>query len=519
MGDRSGRMALAFLGAGRAISQRILQGKGVFSTMAASSIAASSIMEPAKAQPAGLSRAKAAHRSAWFRFRWILLAAMLVAFAGGALILSRTGKGESGRERGDSGQSQTASKPAPTAQVIKPKRGGTERITDQPGTVRACERATLYAKVSGYLKDLKVDRGDRVKRDQVLAQIYVPELDVAVLQAESSLQHSRALATQAEARVQAAEAKQKQAVSVLEEAVATREYRKKALARITELARRNAAEQRLVDEYEDQYMASLASEHSAQSGIQTAEAQIAQAKADVGLAEADLATAKAEITVSEANLQRAKVMVSYTRIESPFDGVVTFRGDGIHKGAFIRSAADGNSEPLLAVATTHRMRTVVLVPDPDVPFCNVGDPASVKIDALGGRVFKGKVSRMADSEDLKDRTMRVEIDLPNDQGLLRDGMYGRAVIELEPPSKNLTIPSTCLIEQDSHGDGAVFVVRDGKVTRVKIRVGKDSGLRVEVLSGLREDDQVIAQITPSITAGTIVTAEPAKAEERKSFND
>ena len=119
MGERSGRMALAFLGAGRAIFQRILQGKGVFSTMAESSV-----MEPAKAQPAGLSRAKATHRSAWSRFRWILLAAMLVAFAGGVFILSRTGKGESGRERGGSGQSQTASKQAPTAQVIKPDTGG-----------------------------------------------------------------------------------------------------------------------------------------------------------------------------------------------------------------------------------------------------------------------------------------------------------------------------------------------------------------------------------------------------------
>ena len=96
-------------------------------------------------------------------------------------------------------------------------------------------------------------------------------------------------------------------------------------------------------------------------------------------------------------------MVSYTRIESPFDGVITFRGDGIHPGAFIRSAADGNSEPLLAVAPTDKFRTIVQVPDPDVPFCNVGDPATVKIDALGGRVFKGKVSRMAEAEDLKDQ--------------------------------------------------------------------------------------------------------------------
>jgi RND family efflux transporter MFP subunit len=396
-----------------------------------------------------------------------------------------------------------------------------ERITDQPGTIRAFERATLYAKVSGYLQELKVDRGDPVKKDQVLAQIYVPELEVAVLQAQSSLQHSRALATQAEARVKvalaevkSAQAKQKQAASVLEESVATRVYRKKALDRITELARRNAAEQRLVDEYEDQYMASLASEHAAESGILTAEAQLVQAKATVTLAEADLATAKAEITVSEANLKRAEVMESYTKIEAPFDGVVTYRGDGIHRGAFIRSASDGNSEPLLAVATTDRMRTIVLVPDPDVPYCNVGDPAMVKIDALKGRVFRGKISRMAESEDLKDRTMRVEIDLPNDQGLLRDGMYGRAVIELEPPSKNLTIPSTCLIEQDGHGEGAAYVLRNNKVTRAKIQVGKDNGLRVEVLSGLKEDDLVISQMTPSISEGVLVKPDLAKAPEK-----
>ena len=422
--------------------------------------------------------------------------------------------------------SQAEASRLPTAQVLKPIRGGMERITDQPGTIRAFERATLYAKVSGYLKELKVDRGDLVKKDQTLAKIYVPEVNVAVIQARTSLEHSKALATQADARVktaqaglQAAKAKKNQAVAVLEEAVATREYRKKALDRITQLALRNAAEQRLVDEYEDQFMASMASEHAAQSGIQTAEAQIAEASAAIGLAEAELATAKSEIKVSEANLEKAKVMESYTRIEAPFDGVVTFRGDGIHPGAFIRSAADGNSEPLLAVATNDRMRTIVQVPDPDVPFCNVGDPANIKIDALGGRVFKAKVSRMAQAEDLKDRTMRVEIDLLNDKGLLKDGMYGRAIIELEPPSKNLTIPSTCLIEQDGLGDGAVFVVRDGKVVRQKVRVGKDSGLRVEVLSGLSEDDQVIAQITPSITEGAMVKPELAERARKKSSQE
>src|SRR5262249_41610708 len=136
--------------------------------------------------------------------------------------------------------------------------------------LRAFEFAQLYAKVSGYLKDLKVDRGDRVKKGQLLARIFDPELDVAVLQANAALEHARAAAKQAEARlktakvgVQAAEAKRNQANSVLEEAVAQRTYRKKVWDRITALVQRNAAEPQLADEKEDEYLASKAAEHSA----------------------------------------------------------------------------------------------------------------------------------------------------------------------------------------------------------------------------------------------------------------
>ena len=110
-------------------------------------------------------------------------------------------------------------------QVIKPRRGGLERLTDQPGTIRGFEYAPLFSKVSGYLKELKVDRGDPVKKGQLLADIYDPELHVAVLQAQADLQHSQARAKQADARIKtaeagvvAAQAKQRQAASMLEEA-------------------------------------------------------------------------------------------------------------------------------------------------------------------------------------------------------------------------------------------------------------------------------------------------------------
>ena len=111
--------------------------------------------------------------------------------------------------------------------------------------------------------------------------------------------------------------------------------------------------------------------------------------------------AQAQVQVAAANLKMAKVFVQYTRIESPYDGVVIARGEAVHPGSFVRAADQGgNNEPLLTVAMTAKMRTIVPVPDRDVPYCQVGDPATVTLDALAGRVFHGKVDRTAESETL-----------------------------------------------------------------------------------------------------------------------
>ena len=98
--------------------------------------------------------------------------------------------------------------------------------------------------------------------------------------------------------------------------------------------------------------------------------------------------------------------------------------------------------------------------------------------------------------------MRVEIDLDNPDGVLRDGMFGRADIMLEKSIKNLTVPSSCLIDRNGKGDGAVLVVRDGKVRRVHVHVGMDTGLRAEIVDGITDHDQVILQPDPSIADGT-----------------
>src|SRR5262249_43466688 len=139
----------------------------------------------------------------------------------------------------------------------------------------------------------------------------------------------------------------------------------KALRRMTDLARREAIEQRLVDEEIKQYDAARASEHARQAGVKTAQAEYKEALAKVNQAKADLVAAEADVRVSEANLKKARVLFEYTRITSPYDGVVIFRGEAVHPGAFIAAATEGLGDPLLTIARDDMMRTIVPVPDRD----------------------------------------------------------------------------------------------------------------------------------------------------------
>ena len=159
------------------------------------------------------------------------------------------------------------------------------------------------------------------------------------------------------------------------------------------------------------------------------------------------------------------------------------------------------------MARTDLMRVIIYVPDRDTPLLDRGDPAVVRIDALGGEEFKGKVARFSEFELPTNRTMRTEVDLPNPTGRLRMGMYGPVSILLEPPTDFLTIPSKALHEARL-GRG-VRLRRRGRprpqAARSASAVTTASASRC--MSGLSTDDQVIIQYTGSIEDGEPVVAE------------
>ena len=166
------------------------------------------------------------------------------------------------------------------------------------------------------------------------------------------------------------------------------------------------------------------------------------------------------------------------------------------------AAGSGGSVPLLTVERTDVLRLVVYMPDSDVPVTDPGDDTITEIEALPGRKFAGKISRVAVSEDQKTRTMRTEVDLTNETGLLRNGMYGLTKLILKHADpKAFTVPSTAASGPAKEGKGIVFVARDGVAHKTPVKITTDNGVNVEITEGLSADDLVIIGNNNSITDG------------------
>jgi RND family efflux transporter MFP subunit len=465
---------------------------------------------PAKVQPAKRSGV------------WLIPVLLVVLVAGIAAFwwMTQGHKQASATEQGEGPAAETTSETESTTlrvEVVRPTKGGMEKKTTQPCYVHSFEYANLYAKISGYLVKQKVDIGDRVRKDDLLAEIYDPEVikdvDKAkadVKQAEAEVEQARSAIKRAEADQKAAEAAVKKAQSDIEMYVATRKYRDKEYKRIYALYQERAVDEKLVDEEIDRRDSAHAAEHSAEATVVLAQSQVSAAAAKVDQAKADLAAAEAKVQVTKEKLAQSEVWADYTRITSPYDGAVTRRT--FHVGDFIQAATSREGEPLLTVARTDKMRVVVQVPDTDVPFLDRGDPATVRIATLGNREFRGNIARKADAEDPTTRTMRAEVDLENPDGKLSEGMYGGMTIELQPATDAFTIPSQCLVGRAQGGMGKVYVVRDGKAHEAQVKIGADDGLHAEILEGLKADDQVILPTSGNVTEGEPVVATAAEPE-------
>ena len=323
-----------------------------------------------------------------------------------------------------------AARSGPDAKI----KNGNQQTTTLPATIQAYESVRLFAQVSGVLKKQTVDIGDRVKRGQMLAVLEAVGMEGQVKHDHAALDQARARVDLANVNVAIAEADLetvklavKQAEGIVKSAAASARFRASQLKRMNDLLAQKSIDEKIVDEAKERHEAAVETEQSAKAAVGTAKAQIVAGMAKIQQARANVNITKAGVAVAQANLEKSQAQLSLATIDAPFDGVITQRG--YFPGDFIRSADRTNNDaPLLIVERMDVMRVSVAIPDRDVSFVNVGDAAEIEIDALPGKKFQAKVSRIAVALDPKTRSMSVEIDLPNPTGAIYPGMTARATI-------------------------------------------------------------------------------------------
>jgi RND family efflux transporter MFP subunit len=370
---------------------------------------------------------------------------------------------------------------------VQPERGTIRREVSQPGTIEAFEETPLYAKVAGYVQEGWKDIGARLRKGEILAELWVPELLDELKQKESLIEEAQAAVVQARENEKAAEAAYKSAAAQVEVATANRQilvYRQERTQRQYQRLHRvgsNVLDKEQVEEAQLGYETAKAGVIEAEAKIKAAQALRDEAKARWSKATADMRAAEAHRRVAEKNRDYVKDQVEYMRLPAPYDCIVVQRN--INTGDFVRSATAGPGKPLYVVHRTDLLRIIVQVPESDAAWVQEGAAARLRVPVLPEQTFTGRVVRISGSLDPTTRTLRAEIDLPNGDGRLRPGMYVHATLGTDL-SDVLTLPRAAVATEGDVTRGYqsyCYQVEDGKARRLPIVLGAGDNQRVEVL--------------------------------------
>jgi RND family efflux transporter MFP subunit len=221
-------------------------------------------------------------------------------------------------------------------------------------------------------------------------------------------------------------------------------------------------------------------------------------KQEVDNAIGDLAAKRAIVESNEANVRRLEDLESFKRIYAPFNGVLTQRNVDI--GTLINAGNGGTSQQLFYLAQTDPLRVYVNVPEAYAPSIHAGIGAYLELTQYPGQKFQGKVVRSANAIDLNTRTLLTEVDVPNASGQLLPGGYAQVHLEVKVKGQRLQVPVNSLLFR-SEGLRAVVVDANHRAHLQALQIGRDYGVTLEVLNGLKADDWIVLNPPDSLNDG------------------
>jgi RND family efflux transporter MFP subunit len=399
---------------------------------------------------------------------WILIAILILA---GLFMLGYWPRmKQAGRLETESKSSRNGP-PAVTVAAVEEK--SAETALELPGNVQAFMETSLYARADGFVKRRLADIGDRVKDGQLLAEIESPELDQQILEARATLERARSSLQQAEAAM---------------------------LQANTKLGLAKTTAQRWLTLVDKGVL-------SKQDGDEK-QAALDASKADVAAAEAAVRSSRENIAANEATVRRLLELQTFRKVKAPFDGIITFRN--IDVGSLVSAGSSSSIRELFRVAQIHMLRVFVDVPQSEITGVRAGVDCSVKIREIANKIFKGKVTRTANALDPSTRTLPVEVQVANPQGVLLPGMYATVTFNiLRSPS--LRIPSDGF--RNTAKGTMVAVLQNGDTVHMQpVQLGRDYGAQIEVLSGLKAGQKVITSLSDEVREG--VKVKPAAAPKQ-----
>lgn len=223
-------------------------------------------------------------------------------------------------------------------------------------------------------------------------------------------------------------------------------------------------------------------------------------------------TADADLLAAEAELRTLEEMQRFLTIRAPFDGTITSRR--IDLGDHVIGDQASENAWLFDIAQLKELRMVLFVPPSTALKIRNGEEADVHFSDIPDRVFSGKVSRSSGFIDSTSGTMQVELTLPNADFALPAGLSGIAKIKSTAATAVLMIPSNAIATRE--GIPNVALVENGKVKFQVIKPGRTMGPKIEILSGLHADGEVILSPNSLLRDGDAVNATPFVAVKKGS---
>ncbi len=395
----------------------------------------------------------------------------------------------------------------PTVHVVHPEMRDLVRHVGQPSFIDSYEQTAIYAKLPAYVLKWNSDIGDRLQKDDLLVTLFIPELEQEHNLKKAEVTMNQALVSQANKLVEVADANVQAAVAKVAESKAdvgkfealVRRWDSEVGRQVSMVADR-VLDQQILGESRRQLESTRASTDAALAAVKTAEALQLARNADFDKSKVDVQVAEARLKVAEADEKRLAALYSYTRLTAPYQGIVVLRnantGDFVLPATGDPSASSRSTEqsadratPIYVLARTDVVRIYVDVPEAEANYIvsevdkKSGDPrpitkASVRVAAFQNDDLPAQVTRSSWALNMKSRTLRAEIDLPNPDAKLLPGMYAYGMVSIEKPQA-LVLPLSALVE--SGNQTCCFILVDGKSVKTSVQTGLRTDGFVEVL--------------------------------------